>query len=323
MTNKFGLSRHIPENVKIEVRRRSKFGCVICRSLVYEYEHFDPEYKDATEHTADGICLLCSSCHSDTPHRLTKQAIRLAYERVQTQDDVQPPFYKYKIRDGVNFELGAAVFKDLGPSFDVIRYDDEPILNVSYVEDRIFGGYRPSISGRICDLKSEEIARFEDNEITIRGQGVDVTFVSNRLTVKQRGMEILQIRIEPDATFTIDRLMMRVRHILFHMDGDFGVTLRRWDGVPITILLGAMEVYGAQSAFSYSEKDRDRSKPPMEIVGGEGILLHHYGITIAKGNPSLILPKIELFASQDGPRASLASNLSALKNDRLKRGDAI
>ena len=62
-TNKHDLSRAIPAKVKLDVRQRSKFGCVICRSAVCQYEHIDPEFADAKSHEAEHICLLCGSCH--------------------------------------------------------------------------------------------------------------------------------------------------------------------------------------------------------------------------------------------------------------------
>mgnify|MGYP000906689683 CR=1 FL=1 len=60
-TNKYGLSRHIPEEIKKEVRQNSKYGCVVpnCRNIIYEYEHLIPEFKDASVHDAENICLTC------------------------------------------------------------------------------------------------------------------------------------------------------------------------------------------------------------------------------------------------------------------------
>lgn len=62
-TNKHGFSRYIPQETKLEIRRRSKFGCVVCRCAFYQYEHIIPEYHDADEHNPDNMCLLCGHCH--------------------------------------------------------------------------------------------------------------------------------------------------------------------------------------------------------------------------------------------------------------------
>ena len=54
--NKHGLSRYIPTNIKLEIRRKSKFGCVMGRCGIYEYEHIIPEFYDATEHNPEYMC---------------------------------------------------------------------------------------------------------------------------------------------------------------------------------------------------------------------------------------------------------------------------
>src|SRR5258705_9230975 len=64
--NYYGLGRDIPEPVKLQVRQRCGFGCVVCGNPFIQYEHFDPEYKDAKDHLAEGITLLCGSCHDQT-----------------------------------------------------------------------------------------------------------------------------------------------------------------------------------------------------------------------------------------------------------------
>lgn len=61
--NAHGLSRHIPAQVARKVRERCGFGCVVCGSAIIDYEHFDPEFKDATAHAPEGIILLCPTHH--------------------------------------------------------------------------------------------------------------------------------------------------------------------------------------------------------------------------------------------------------------------
>lgn len=96
--NRFGLSRCIPEDVKAEVRRRSKQGCVICRALAYDYEHIRPEFADAQEHDPEHICLLCPSHHAElTRARLLKQEVRSAYEGIQRSPKVRPPMYRAQL----------------------------------------------------------------------------------------------------------------------------------------------------------------------------------------------------------------------------------
>lgn len=65
MKNKLGLSRYIPADVKRAVRQRCGFGCVLCGAGIYHYDHFQPEFEDATKHCPEGITLLCGSHHDE------------------------------------------------------------------------------------------------------------------------------------------------------------------------------------------------------------------------------------------------------------------
>jgi len=75
--NKNGLNRKIPPETKLLVRQHCGFGCVICGSWICEYEHFDPEFKDASNHDANGIALLCGTHHeAKTKGLITNEQIR-------------------------------------------------------------------------------------------------------------------------------------------------------------------------------------------------------------------------------------------------------
>ncbi|MGV1752798.1 HNH endonuclease [Agrobacterium sp. CG674] len=54
--------RKIPEPIKREVRRRCRFGCVICGMPFFEYDHL-VEYSVCREHVASNIILLCPEHH--------------------------------------------------------------------------------------------------------------------------------------------------------------------------------------------------------------------------------------------------------------------
>ena len=76
-TNKHGLTRTIPSDIKLKVRKECGFGCVICGFWICEYDHFDPEFKDATSHDPKGIALLCGSHHgAKTKGLLTNDQVR-------------------------------------------------------------------------------------------------------------------------------------------------------------------------------------------------------------------------------------------------------
>jgi hypothetical protein len=63
---------------------------VICRAPFCTYEHFDPEFKNASSHNPDGMCLLCGSCQTDTSGgRLSKATIAAKYAARQAETTVR------------------------------------------------------------------------------------------------------------------------------------------------------------------------------------------------------------------------------------------
>ena len=75
--NRFGLSRDIPNETKRLIRQRCGFGCVVCGSAFYQYEHVDPNFADARVHDPERIALLCGSCHDRvTRGALSKETVK-------------------------------------------------------------------------------------------------------------------------------------------------------------------------------------------------------------------------------------------------------
>lgn len=114
MPNRFGLSRTIPEAIKREVRRRSKFGCVICRKAVYQYEHINPDFSDAHEHQPENMCLLCGHCHDKvTKGLLSKLTIQNKYLEVQASNDIKKPFDEFDLaHNNITVKLGSCIFSN-------------------------------------------------------------------------------------------------------------------------------------------------------------------------------------------------------------------
>jgi hypothetical protein len=54
-TNKHGLGRPIPPEIKGKIRKECGFGCVKCGYWLCEYDHFAPEFKDAMSHDPNHV----------------------------------------------------------------------------------------------------------------------------------------------------------------------------------------------------------------------------------------------------------------------------
>ena len=296
--NRFGLPRHIPEDVKAEVRRRSKQGCVICRGLAYDYEHIEPKFADAQEHNPKHICLLCPHHHAEvTRGRLSKQQVLSAYEGVQQSAKVRPPMYRAQLTGSLKLGLGNALFDHMPPEAVVLRYDGKDVLKLGYVEDEVFGGSRPSISGAVCNESGNELIRFADNELTIVDSRVDVRLMGTTLRIydDQRKL-ILEVTFSPPDGIRIDRLRFRYGDIVCEMDQTFGLTMPTRGGRRARFLVSGISASGAHAAIDYTT---DQTKwhsadNALRLVGGEGIWIGDTGATLAFKAGAMLLPRLQV-----------------------------
>lgn len=295
-TNPHGLSRNIPDAIKSEVRRRSKNGCVICRSLVYDYEHIAPEFKDATEHNPENICLLCPGHHGEvTRGRLSKSQIASAYARVQAATELPPPNYQVELTGSLTLGMGDAVFEDIPDNMALVEYDDSPILSIRYVEDEVFGGRRPSITGSIYDIKGKELIRLNDNEVLLVSDAATMEFTGRSLTIgSQASGDSLRLVFSPPSGLTIDKLRMKYGDIICEMDDTFGVTTPVSSGGLVRFLVSKITARGAAAAISY-QTDRSRwGGNSVEMRGGQGIILPRSGALLAKEAGTMFIKHLRL-----------------------------
>ncbi len=113
-SNNYGLSRYIPSEIKQEIRKNSGFGCVICGLFIYEYEHIDPEFKNARTHDSKNICLLCPTHHSKvTKGLISKDLVREAYKNpISKQTGYVNDFEFAILRRPVTVRIGNIIFNN-------------------------------------------------------------------------------------------------------------------------------------------------------------------------------------------------------------------
>jgi len=215
MPNKYGLPRDIPDPIKRQIRQRSKFGCVICRAGIYDYEHIDPEYGDAKSHDPDSICCLCTACHAKvTRGHFSKDYVRKKYKEVERSDklDVPLPF------EGLDFHDGKAELKIGGISYDpgvtsVVTYHGNAIFSICPSS----GSDTAGINAVFLDDEGDQTLRISDNIWYGAVHAWDTEVVGRRIKVrKKKGALALVLRLEPPSKIVIEKLDMRVAdaHIL-------------------------------------------------------------------------------------------------------------
>lgn len=218
--NRHGLNRNIPADVRREVRRRSKFGCVICRRGVFQYEHIDPPFSDATDHIPDGICCLCGACHDlVTRGQLSKGRVKAAYENITgaAVEDVLPPTGPLDFSSGeARLGIGGLVYHPMVST--VLRYHGEDLITL---RPGSAPGEPGVISARFTDSRGEPSAAIDENGWIGDANSWDIEVTGQRLQVRPREGEIaLALRMEPPTSLIVERLDMRVGdgHVLVSED---------------------------------------------------------------------------------------------------------
>lgn len=178
--NRNGLSRHIPEDVKREVRKRSGFGCVICGKGIYEYDHIIPEFKDAKIHDPNGITLLCSQCHSKKTRKyLSRETI---LERMEMPIAFEAGFVNesmdIKLDENLVIKIGSAIFTNCPIP---ILFKGKELLKISKPSD---GGPNILLSGIFFDSQGNRSLEIENNEWKANTENWDITTIGGELTIK-------------------------------------------------------------------------------------------------------------------------------------------
>ncbi|HCT8728667.1 Uncharacterised protein [Klebsiella variicola] len=115
--NKHGLKRYIEADIRRKIRHDAGYGCVICGNIFVDYEHIEPEFKDAKKHDPEKMTLLCKGCHDDvTDTRISKKRVWLAKENPFSKRNklvkglLYPENEGFKIQIGSIISIGAPIF---------------------------------------------------------------------------------------------------------------------------------------------------------------------------------------------------------------------
>ncbi len=291
-TNGKGLTRNIPIIVKEEVRRRSKFGCVVCRSAICDYEHIIPEFKDAESHDPERICLLCPSCHAKVTRRqMSKRLVMKAYERVQNDLGILPPYSQFEFDSNEWFiDLGSSKFNAPKAVFSVDGHD-----LLSFSQSPEIRGL-PELSGVFHDSKGRELLRIERNIWSAEVEDTwDIRIVGPKITIcRDKGIVALEIILMPPHGIRITKLDMLYGEARFYIDPErFGlIVIERTAGSGKVSLGVSGECFGATSCVAVSTAFPLPYRISINIVGSQGIDLMGTGISWGVGSPSLLLKEL-------------------------------
>jgi hypothetical protein len=202
--NKYGLSRDIPSEIKREIRKRCGFGCVICGSAIYEYEHIDPPFSEAKEHEPSKITLLCKSCHGKVTNKMwSKDKVKRSNKNPKClQKGFSSEFFDINT-DRFEVILGSSSW--INPK-TVLEISGEPLLQIE-PPDAEEAPLR--ISAKFYDIAGNEIFRIIQNEWQSLITNWDIEVKGPRIKIRNAPRKIiLVIRAEPPSRLVVERLNM-------------------------------------------------------------------------------------------------------------------
>lgn len=214
--NKYGLARAIPEGIKREVRQRCGFGCVICGIAFVQYEHVDPEYKDAYRHEADKIALLCPSCHARvTSRQWSKARVKLAMRSPRClQDGFTRDYFDFSDQFPA-LRFGGMLLRNCPTPIQVHGY---PLFSIKPSEDPLM----PFLfSGTFSDSEGEVSLRIVDNEWIVGADVWDLVVEGPRITIREALRKVhLVLRVDPPNELVVERLNMAVGDYRFEANSE-------------------------------------------------------------------------------------------------------
>ena len=202
--NKHGLSRHIPDEIKLQIRQACGFGCVVCGMTIYTYEHIDPEFTDATSHDPVKMALLCGSCHLKVTKGIwSKDKVKQARLNPKCkQQGYSNDFFDAGKPFGVS--IGRIYFFK-NETGDLLRIDGKTDLSMKKVDRE-----PPKLSGTFCDQSGATLFEIKENEWIGNPDAWDIESVGNTLTIKDKEDSILlQINARPPHIVAIQIANLR------------------------------------------------------------------------------------------------------------------
>jgi hypothetical protein len=309
--NKFGLPRHIPEDVKRQIRKNSKFGCVVpnCRNSFYTYEHLIPEYKNAQIHDPEKICLTCPTHNprkegTEGQANYSKEQLVKYYEQLQSRTQ-GPPIKNNDFFSGFEREVEIVLGKSSYINVkSIINVDGEDIF--SFRRNNSEDVFEPQVlfSGKFRRPNGEILFTIVDNEWQSPTDHWDLESKNGKITIfdSEKSVIFQAEKLPSRNVIKIERLDLW--HSPFHITVKEGeLFIGRVDienskhiyiGINETVNYGDCAVYLTSNNLHF----------PLEFYGvrmrgGKGTELIGNGVYLGKGSSSSYLRGLSLFWSDN------------------------
>lgn len=179
--NKHGLSRYIPKEIKECIRKDAGYGCVFCGCVLVEYEHIEPEFYDALEHSSERMTILCPMCHDKVTKKIiSKQQVWDAKRNPKGLEQGYVNDTLFPSTDNLDFLLGNMRYQNMGIA---IMLHGKPLFWFEEPEDE---GGPCTICCIFYGLDGSPIAYINRNEYIALVGRLDVVSVGTRLKISDK-----------------------------------------------------------------------------------------------------------------------------------------
>lgn len=259
--NKHGLGRHIPADVARAVRQRDGFGCVVCGLAIYEYEHINPEFSEATEHCADGIVLLCDGCHRKKGKFLAVSSILKCAQNPKAKQ-VGFSFGPFDVsNDHPKVSIGPLRAECVN---SIIEVDGKSLFSIASPEAQ-GGPFR--LNAALFDRHGEPTFEIVDNEWRVLRDNWDVEVIGSRIWIRSgKGDVALCLRSEPPDRVVVEKLNLAY--------GSTTIQAEEGGEIVVTTSAGTQMVASGIDLFG-CDKALEISQHGLAIgVGGGSMYIH-------------------------------------------------
>lgn len=236
--NRHGLGRTIPPVVARQVRQACGFGCVVCGSALYDYDHHSPEFADATEHVASGIALLCPNDHrrklkglltaeTYAECRANPRAVSLGHASTTWTPGGRLP----------EVVVGCVKYKG-GTS--LLRIGNELVLGFEEPESP---GAPVRLTMKLRDRTGRPSVRIQENHITVLPDAFDVEATGAVWTLRSAVGDV-DARIQFELPDQISLTELTLVHALWSLDANSGSLSVKYDGRSRVSILGRSTIEG-------------------------------------------------------------------------------
>ncbi len=313
-TNKYGLSRYIPEDIKRQVRQNSKFGCVVpnCRNAFYEYEHLIPEFKDAKEHDPDKICLVCNNHNprrtgKNGQENYSKEQLIHYYQLIKESKvvlDIKNRDFFYGFENDPKITIGDCSFLHVQ---SIINIDGKNVFSFQKNKDNDPFAPQITFSGLFQDSNGNVLFEIKENEWISPTYHWDVETKNGEFSIWDSSKKLVFKAVKIPGENTIQILELNIWFAPFKIavkDGKFMVSRYSNDRKKaIHLYLAGSFEYGKCGIYLNSQ---DMISFPVwggfEAIGGEGFKLNGNGIWLGKGVGIIRIANIEIEKTGEVPQ---------------------